>query len=313
MPLTIPSKFDLAAGLVLDVVSFPVNEDVSFDSYLLRHNDGSSNHTLTLVLRIHLKQAETFGWPVFPVVDWDKTLFLMRPWPTTKWMMFQQRFLNQCRLWNDRFWLIPPAGFSKLDVKVGGRTLRPNIYCHLFVALEGGPGRAHRTITVVNLDPAAAAAAAGVPVADLDSSSFRSDSSTYDSFDVVPRRESWRDDHGRVHRVNDFRTIVHEIGHALGLDHTGQEHNDPFCTLAIFLDANAATRPSAGILSGGFASLACYGELAPARSGANVMGSGTSFDETNARPWRERLATHINEATNGWTVSMTKRPPVVVH
>src|SRR5690242_18989619 len=102
MALTLPTKFDLTAGLALNVISFPQNGDVSFDSYLLRHNDGCSNHTLTLVLKIHLKQADTFGWPVFPVVDWNKTLFLMRPWPAGEWMAFRQRFLSQCALWNDR-------------------------------------------------------------------------------------------------------------------------------------------------------------------------------------------------------------------
>ena len=80
----------------------------------------------------------------------------------------------------------PPAGFTGYDYKLGPRTVRPNVYCHLYVDLVNSAAAAHRTINIVNLDRTAAASMLGKRERDLNATDFRSDSATYDSLDVKP-------------------------------------------------------------------------------------------------------------------------------
>ena len=41
--------------------------------------------------------------------------------------------------------------------------------------------------------------------------------------------------------------------------------------------------------------------------GANVMGYGLQFDESNASPWRERLALHTGTKAADWKVVLKKK------
>jgi hypothetical protein len=112
-------------------------KDSSFDSFLILHDNGQDNHTLTLVLKLHLnKIAPTrFSFPFLgdiqlPFPDHDKRLFTIKPWTPTEFAAFSKDFLRQCGMWNNHFWLAPPAGFSALDVTVAGRSVRPNIWLY---------------------------------------------------------------------------------------------------------------------------------------------------------------------------------------
>src|SRR4029078_9636049 len=194
-----------AAGRIIEMQASPdFQYDTAFDSFLILKNNGCDNHTLTLVVTLPLEQVVPMTWnlpflgPVpLPYPDADKTLFVIKPWSATDFASFHKLFLRQCTLWNDKFWLTPPAAFTGLDYKLGGRTVHPNIYCHLFVTVTGTPAGVHRTIQVVNLDKAAAARQLGKRVAALDSADFRSDAGQYDSLDVKNNQLTYADDKGK--------------------------------------------------------------------------------------------------------------------
>ncbi|WP_157605407.1 hypothetical protein [Schlesneria paludicola] len=311
------TKTDPKTGLATEMIctaSSGGGFTVAYDSSLILH-DGCQNHTLTLVLKINLNPILPDilpTWLRLPFFDADTPpkMFLIRPWGKPEWTNFTTGFKRECAKWNDRFWLIPPASFSALDVKQGSRSVRPNIYCHLYVSIVGSAAGAHRSINVVNLDLQDAKTRLGVTDANMNSGAFRSDADQYDALDVKTRSQWSQDNTGAWHEAKKYSTVVHEVGHALGLPHIGVSHNDNLCQIAVFLDEHVPN-PSAlpGLFNGGSNGQACYGTFGVPDRGANVMGGGTNFDETNAAPWASRLALHTGTKPEDWAVSRTKVQP----
>lgn len=312
------TKTDIA-GRIIEMQATPdFTNDAAFDSFLIIKENGCDNHTLTLVIKMHMNQVAPFSvrLPVvgdlkLPFADFDGTLFAIKPWTAAEFASFRRSFLQQCANWNDKFWLIPPAGFSGLDYKLGGRTVRPNIYCHLFISVLGSAAGAHRKIDLVNLDKKAAARQLGKRESALNASDFRSDSGTYDSLDVKPVPLPFKDETGTTHRLS-RSTIAHEIGHALGLPHAGVSHGAPLCGLSVLGDSllpssitSNASFPA--LYKGGSNSQVCYGSSGPASLGANVMGYGMGFDSTNATPWLDRIALHTKTRAADWKVSVKQK------
>ncbi len=313
MPIWLPTKFDMKTNVFMEVVGQPESPGgVAFDSELKVSQGAALNHMLTLNLRIFLDKfmppAHLKAW-IF--LDFDKRAFIVGPWNHSEWQRFVQGFKKQSNMWNDKFWLIPPADFSSLDIKTGSKKIRPNVYCHLNVEIVSSAARSHRTIQVVNMDAKFAARAAGKTESQVTSGDFRSDSSTYDTFDVAPRTDSLRDQAGNVHRVRHY-TIAHEIGHALGQPHIGVIRHERLCDLAILVDdafSNPLIKSAVpAMFAGGSNSDVCYGELAAASVAANVMGGGGKFEPANAQPWVEQIARHTLTKTS-WAVSMGRVPP----
>jgi hypothetical protein len=273
-----------------------------------RHENGTDNHTLTLYLKVFLDPDDSH-LALGPYFDSGPRMFVVRQWDrnTPLFKAFTNSFQRQAQVWNNKFWLVPPTGFSRLDVNVRNRTIRPNIYCHLHVEVRGTAAGAHRTIKVVNLDTAAAAIK-GVQQSKLTDRSFRSDAGLLDTLDMKSGRNEVFEKNKISHKLT-YYTIPHEIGHALGLGHVGKTINDPLCLLAIWL--NTPPFSPVGILRDGSNSTACYQGSTP-EAGANIMGNGVSFAPHNAQPWLDRIAFHTRTHAQAWKVSMIRVKPTVV-
>jgi hypothetical protein len=223
---------------------------------------------------------------------WMKIRKWNPPWNPSEFKCYMHRFEQGAeRFWNGRFWLVPPATFTDFDLKVGGATYRPNIYCRfdMHVVDKGG---FHVEADAYRLD---------LPLSQTQSP-FRSYAASPDfhgkfsNLDVVQQAYPLiKDDKGHYHKYYQD-TNVHETGHMIGMDHAA----------TLFMPLNLTELKSywAALTSkDGFNSRNGYGEGYRPEVGGNVMGFGHGRLPEDALPWRHRMAVHTKTDVSQWAAT----------
>jgi len=280
-----------------------------FDSYLGKNSHYTQNHALYLLLRIYLNPVGKRS----TAVDLNKKSFPIKDWTPSGWAKFKEEFEKQSRLWNNRFWLIPPAHFSLMDNRDGGRVLRPNIACHVLTTLTDSPATAHRTIDAINVDADEVKRRDDIDDDNPLLGSFRSDDRHIASTAMNTGRRVYEDDNGDTYTIEHHYTIAHEIRHAMGLSHIGIMKHTEKCEMALkFKKDKTNPRDIPFDQRGGGNAPVCYGKYDKAGMAENIMGKGYKFEAINAEPWTKRLAMHTNTLASDWVVTLTALHPLPV-
>ncbi|NOT47763.1 MAG: hypothetical protein HOP17_08430 [Acidobacteria bacterium] len=281
-----------------------------FDSYLGKSSHPTQNHVLRLYLRVFLNPINKRS----SAIDANKRSFPIKDWTPRGWEKFTNEFAKQSRLWNNRFWLIPPRHFNIMDALNGSHFIRPNVMCYLDTQTVNAPGAAHRTIDVFNIDVDEVKRRD-----DLDDDKpflgkFRSDSHHLDSTDINTGKRTYEADDGEEYTVKNHYTMAHEVGHALGLSHIGVLMKSEKCGLAMKFSKEKKNPKDIPLhLRRGKNAQVCYGEYDVAGMAENIMGLGYKFEAVNAAPWTKRIAMHTNTLAGDWRVSLGLLGPQVIN
>lgn len=210
----------------------------------------------------------------------DASRFTTAAWPANEWENYLSEVRTLSRFWDGRFWLVldeasarsteyknverfisisenlPPHPFSGgQQILVCPRT----ILCKFNLEIVSTAAGAHKNIQVAYITNRATGTTTGV-----DTFTNRSNAAYYDSGDVISAS-------------NGYNTIVHELGHAIGLPHIGVETSYDPCI--------QHDHSWFGYSGEGSNSTECYqGPLAN-----DIMGGGGELHWQDALPWRFAL------------------------
>jgi hypothetical protein len=240
-----------------------INYDYHVSTGKINHN---WNADLVLTLRMALIPAAGGN----TVSDTTGTSFTSQWWTNSEWGAWVRQFMKVVEShWSGKFWLATPAALSELVVaKPGGGKKRVNLHCLLKVQLAKA-AMSHHRITVVKTN-----ASNGV--------AFGSHSTNYDDKDLLT------DAPAVSGFTKPFNTVVHEIGHTLGLRHACEAitPSTPYCT---------ATHSEVG----------------------TIMAMGNEYRAIYATPWQNAAAAWFNSDKHGhtfqaseFTSSLTRLAPV---
>jgi hypothetical protein len=211
-------------------------------------------------------------------VNIDTTKFRTIAWPDSAWTDYINKIKQLSTFWDGKFWLVlyedkkrspeyknverfiglyddfarhPVSG--NRQIRVYGRT----ILCKFILEILDSSSGAHKHIKAAYIVDKNTNTPAGV-----DTYTNRSNDSYYDNGDVI------------TYSPTGYNTIIHELGHAIGIPHIGVETNYAPCLAHDhFWDGEGANADQ------------CYqGPLS-----SDIMGGGGSISWHDAIPWRFAL------------------------
>jgi hypothetical protein len=180
--------------------------------------------------------------------------FHLNAWTDLEWETYKNDFVTTVRNhWNDKFILDPNKPWYR--PRLGSALTRANILCNISIQLVETSAQAHQTYRIIHPRE----------------NTFRSfadpedRSGVFTHLDLEPRWHTRPTRLGSVtHSISFLQTTInHEFGHSLGLDHVNGPGNS---------DAN-------------------YGLTLQQRE--NQMGMGGWLTTRHARPWINRLRSHL--------------------
>lgn len=209
--------------------------------------------------------------------DFDSTRFMATAWPDSAWSEYTNRIRTLSRFWDSRFWLVlnsdrtSSSEYQNVERHIalktefinhpvsGGRQILVyprTIICKFNLEILTSVAGAHKHIRVAYIVDRATGTTTGVT-----RGTNRSNASYYDSGDVISESSG-------------YNTIIHELGHAIGIPHIGVETRYAAC-LAHDHPGDPDRTNHAD----------CYeGPL-----GTDIMGTGSELNWHDAIPWRFAL------------------------
>jgi hypothetical protein len=257
-----------------------------FDAELNREAASEiTNAKLTLILKVCLKHHEQISGTVSDGNS-PSTPLRVGSWPPLEWNSFKEIYQRECQeFWDNRFMLRPPFYYDGLNIllpenasypdrpETGFRSYRPKVDCRFKLQLCDSEGSSHIVIKVMYL----------IPRRGMNSFTHRSDSLTYDSADLAPSPVGFDNSRTPACFMVTHHTHIHEVGHALGLEHVGVSQNIASC-----------------IRASNHNELICYGD--DINTINNVMGWGTRLSWHEAEPWRHAMFAHTRVNSNAWEI-----------
>ncbi len=239
------------------------------DSHLYAaQRSAGRNADLNFIVSVYLHRVEPDSTGLYADAVGGITQILR--WPDDEWRRFRREFYNQVRgFFEKRFWLVPPRGYAGLDWPDGRPTHRPNVKCGLTLWVHDRAEHARVGVDCVFPAPGQAMRSSMSPGAR--SGELDADDMTFQDAQPV------------AGEVETQATVVHEIGHLLGLSHVARHAQSCLIDNAV----------------------ACYGTTAWQRG--DLMGWGSRVELWHSWPWRNRIRYHTG--VGGWTAVMNRPEP----